>query len=81
VGGPFLCSATAIPPSLPVKALGCRAEQTVKNGRILRPPDRRQPSRGKGGGTLATVFSQARASLCHVIKAIDQFLDRVFLAS
>ena len=27
MGGPFLCSATAIPPSLPLKALGCRAEQ------------------------------------------------------
>jgi hypothetical protein len=43
-----------------------------------------EAARGKGGGTLATVFgfdelAQARASLCHVIEAIDQFLARVLL--
>ena len=92
MGGPFLCSATAIPPSLPVNALGCRAEQLSRTaafcGRrrlVLESYEHGgELRRGKGGGTLATVFgfdelAQARASLCLVIRAIDKFLACVFL--
>jgi hypothetical protein len=79
--------------SLPVKALGCRAEQLSRTaafcGRRRLVLDSCEHG-GKLGAARAVALSQqsgfdelahARASLCLVIKVIDQVLARVFLVA